>query len=90
MLMSLVDILFMYSFPLFLSNFTKDTDKCKAFFGKCHKEATCINTHGSHVCVCKPGYIGDGHNCIGTVNNLRSLHIIFEYNDNFLFSKDLF
>ena len=28
MLLSLVDILFMYFFHLFLSNFTADTDKC--------------------------------------------------------------
>ena len=63
MLLSLVDILFMYFFPLFLSNFTTDTDKCEAFTGKCHKEATCYNTCGSYVCTCKSGFIGDGHDC---------------------------
>ena len=63
MLLSLVDILFMYFFPLSLSNFTTDTDNCEAFTGKCHKEATCYNTCGSYVCTCKSGFIGDGHDC---------------------------
>ena len=64
MLISVVDIyscIFFLSF--FLSNFT--SDKCEAIFGICHKEATCNNTHGSYVCICKPGFIGDGHNCTG-------------------------
>ena len=64
--MFLVDILFMYFFlSLFFSNFTTDTDKCEEIFGKCHKEATCNNTHGSYVCTCKPGFTGNGHNCTG-------------------------
>ena len=64
--MSLVDILFMYFFfNCFFLIFTTDTDKCEASIGKCHKEASCNNTHGSYVCTCKPGFIGDGHNCTG-------------------------
>ena len=70
---------FLFSFYFFLT----DIDECKTFPGKCHVNATCNNTHGSHVCTCKPGYTGDGRNCTGTVNNLRSLQIIFDYNDIF-------
>ena len=66
MLMSLVDIYSCISFlSFFLSNFTTDTDKREAFIGKCHKEASCNNTHGSYVCICKSGFIGDGNNCTG-------------------------
>ena len=71
MLMTLVDILFVFS--LFLFNFTTDVDECKATSGKCHNEAACNNTRGSYVCTCKLGYIGDGRNCTGTVNSLKSL-----------------
>ena len=39
----------MYFFSFSLFNFTTDTDKCEAFVGKCHKEATCNNTNGLYV-----------------------------------------
>ena len=60
-----------------------DIDECRTHLGKCHVNATCNNTHGSHVCTCKPGYTGDGHNCTGTVDNLESLPILLEFNNNF-------
>ncbi|CAH3158496.1 unnamed protein product, partial [Pocillopora meandrina] len=59
----------LFLFFLSLSNFTTDIDECVATSGKCHNEAACNNTHGSYVCTCKPGYIGDGLNCTGTVNS---------------------
>ncbi|CAH3164839.1 unnamed protein product [Pocillopora meandrina] len=46
----------------------KDIDECETNPHKCHEEAACNNTHGSYSCSCKPGFIGDGHNCTGTVN----------------------
>ena len=70
MLMFLVGILFFNFFP---SNFTRDTDKCEVFIGKCHMEATCNNTHGSYVCICKSGFIGDRHIVQATVNSLNCL-----------------
>ncbi|CAH3164830.1 unnamed protein product, partial [Pocillopora meandrina] len=45
----------------------KDIDECKTYSNKCDVNALCNNTHGSHVCTCKPGYTGDGRNCTGTV-----------------------
>nr|XP_058962319.1 uromodulin-like [Pocillopora verrucosa] len=41
----------------------KDTDECKTTPQKCHVNAACNNTHGSYVCTCKPGYVGDGRDC---------------------------
>ena len=58
--------MYFFFWSFFLSNFT--TDKCEAFIGKCHKEATCNNTNGSYVCICKSGFIGDGHNCTGNLH----------------------
>lgn len=29
----------------------------------CHSAATCEDTHGSFVCMCNPGYQGDGQEC---------------------------
>ena len=65
--------------------FLTDIDECKTYPYKCHVNALCNNTHGSHVCTCKPGYTGDGRNCTGTVNNLKSLHIRFDYYNEFLY-----
>ena len=52
-----------------------DTDECEINPRKCHEEAACNNTRGSFVCTCRPGFIGDGHNCTGKVNSLKSLQI---------------
>ena len=72
-------------FSLFSFFFLTDIDECKTYPYKCHVNALCNNTHGSHVCTCKAGYTGDGRNCTGTVNNLRSLHIRFDYYNEFLY-----
>ena len=74
MIITIAGILFL--FFLSLSNFTTDIDECVATPGKCHNEAACNNTHGSYVCTCKPGYIGDGLNCTGTVNSLKFLCLV--------------
>ena len=63
----------------------KDIDECETYPDKCHVNALCKNTHGSHVCTCKPGYTGDGRNCTGKVNDLKILHIRFDYYNEFLF-----
>ena len=68
---------------LFFSSLCTDIDECRTHPGKCHVNAICNNTHRSHVCTCKPGYTGDGHNCTGTVDNLESLPILLEFNNNF-------
>lgn len=42
----------------------RDLDECKVYEGKlCHQ--TCINTQGSYLCTCFPGYVlqEDGRNC---------------------------
>ena len=71
MLLTLVGMYSLFLLSIFLI-FTTDTDKCEVTHGKCHEKAICNNTHGSYVCTCKPGFIGDGQNCKGTVNSLKS------------------
>lgn len=42
-----------------------DFDECSADSSPCDKNADCANTDGSHICVCKEGFSGDGSTCIG-------------------------
>lgn len=37
-----------------------DVNECYLGLHRCHPNATCTNTIGSHKCSCKVGYIGDG------------------------------
>ena len=48
----------------FYSDFV-DVDECSNNNGGCNADATCQNTEGSFTCTCKPGYSGDGFNCVG-------------------------
>lgn len=47
-------------FPLFL-----DLDECDSGHNDCSTFAQCINTVGSHQCICLNGFSGDGKNCSG-------------------------
>ena len=42
-----------------------DIDECKGNHS-CLVNATCMNTKGSYVCTCHPGYTGNGSDCTGT------------------------
>ena len=75
MLLTSVGMYSLFLLSIFLI-FTTDTDKCEVTHGKCQEKAICNNTHGSYVCTCKPGFIGDGQNCTGTVNSLKSHRFI--------------
>ena len=46
-------------------NCHSDSDECMNNSHNCSENATCTNTEGSFNCSCKPGYIGNGHNCSG-------------------------
>ena len=46
-------------------NYHSDADECRNNSHNCSENATCTNTEGSFNCSCKPGYIGNGHNCSG-------------------------
>ena len=46
-------------------NFHSDSDECLNNSHNCSENANCTNTGGSFNCSCKPGYIGNGHNCSG-------------------------
>ena len=41
-----------------------DIDECETNNGGCHVDAICTNTIGSYECHCKPGYIGNGNECL--------------------------
>ncbi|CAH3192984.1 unnamed protein product, partial [Porites evermanni] len=51
-----------------------DSDECLNNSHNCSKNATCTNTEGSFNCSCKPGYIGNGHNCSEFSINSTILH----------------
>lgn len=38
-----------------------DIDECQP--GRCHQNAACVNTQGSFICQCQPGYSGNGVHC---------------------------
>ena len=46
-------------------NYHSDADECLNNSHNCSENANCTNTEGSFNCSCKPGYIGNGHNCSG-------------------------
>ena len=40
-------------------------DECSLGTIKCSTGAVCTNTKGSYSCTCKPGFSGNGRNCVG-------------------------
>ncbi|XP_064638463.1 uncharacterized protein LOC135494436 isoform X4 [Lineus longissimus] len=40
-----------------------DKNECHFPEYKCHAQAVCKNTIGSYLCLCQPGYFGDGKTC---------------------------
>jgi hypothetical protein len=45
--------------------FILDINECSKGLYDCNKNADCINTVGSYLCDCKPGYLGNGISCSG-------------------------
>ena len=48
-----------------------DVNECRLGQFKCHSKAKCVNTRGSYLCRCRPGYKGNGKTCSGMVPQLR-------------------
>ena len=42
---------------------TSDVNECDLKIDNCAAEQMCVNTEGSHMCICRPGY--SGPTCIG-------------------------
>ena len=58
--------LFIYlSKCLFLSD--QNADDCVASPQICDANAVCENIAESHICICKPGFAGNGKICAGTL-----------------------
>lgn len=53
----------MQRFNLFL--FSSDVDECVSGQHLCPAQSVCLNTGGSYVCNCKPGYSRHGNTCVG-------------------------
>ena len=72
-----------YAFYVRISLLPTDIDECTDETDNC--EQTCMNTNGSFVCGCNPGYMldGIGRNCSGTFN--FTLHQIENQKSNPLF-----
>lgn len=49
----------------FYSSSSLDIDECAESRGNCCSlNGTCVNKQGSYGCECKPGFFGDGYNCM--------------------------
>lgn len=46
-------------FPLYFVDF----NECEANRDSCDENAKCVNTAGSYICFCSPGYFGNGFSC---------------------------
>lgn len=42
-----------------------DIDECEEGTHHCNETASCVDTEGSFLCICNPGYTGDGVYCQG-------------------------
>lgn len=49
----------------FVNSFVTDVDECAAEPVPCSDDATCMNTDGSFLCECRPGFTGNGFQCEG-------------------------
>lgn len=58
-----------------LFNFISDIDECSSNSYSCDANTVCNNTRGSYICLCKPGFSGDGKNCTGKVSLLGKNYI---------------
>lgn len=47
----------------------RDVDECAMGSNNCSPNADCYNQQGSFQCACKAGYIGNGVNCVGKLND---------------------
>ena len=50
---------------LILSNISLDVDECEEGLAPCDANGHCMNTKGSYLCLCNPGYEGNGTTCAG-------------------------
>lgn len=61
----LVNVYFI-CFLILISLICLDLNECETGQQECSEFAQCVNTIGSHSCLCLSGFKGDGKNCSGT------------------------
>ena len=49
-----------------------DIDECVEGLHNCSIDAFCNNTNGSNNCTCKPGFVGNGRDCEGSVLSITT------------------
>ena len=72
-----------YFFKVVISIFFSngiDLNECDR--NPCHSNATCTDTLGSYECQCKPGFSGNGVDCVSKYTKMFKRRIIF-MSDNF-------
>ncbi|XP_052710737.1 tolloid-like protein 2 isoform X3 [Crassostrea angulata] len=55
----------------------EDVDECAALPGPCSDNAICMNTDGSFLCECRPGFTGNGFQCEAATPVIRKFIIPF-------------
>ena len=65
--------------------FTTDINECLSEQQNCHSDANCTNIKGSHNCICKHGYQGNGYYCEG----LYKIFCKFDFTTGYQFSPVL-
>ena len=48
-----------------------DINECETGKHHCDSNAFCNNTKGSYICICNPGYNGNGVNCTGKIRKRK-------------------
>lgn len=61
-----------------------DENECNEGTANCDQNAICVNEIGSFRCACRPGYTGNGYQCIGTETIFGRLDKILVKKFNYL------
>ena len=64
-----------------------DVDECNTEADRCDENAICYNEPGGYKCTCKPGYQGDGFNCLSKSSSIDNIvHVITSTSETLFFT----